>query len=199
MQSIFITIAMMYITLLPPILSGMANMAFCKSKLLKALGQPIDGGKCFFDGKRIFGDNKTYKGVVGYLIFNMLFCVLWGFVCRLLGIEQLNFFYVNNENTTAFNLLVGMLLGAAYALFELPNSFLKRRLDIVPGKTLNGPLKFFFIFLDQADSIFGLALVVLYFYDLGILLYFSYILLGAFTHIIVNLLLFKLKLRKNMF
>lgn len=193
------TVLKMYITLIPPILSGMANMAFCKSTLLNSCRKPIDGGKNFVDGKRIFGENKTWKGVIGYLFFNMFFYIIWGIICKLLTIEHLNFFYYNNENTQQFNLLVGILLGMAYALFELPNSFLKRRLDIVPGKTMKGPQKFFFIFVDQADSIFGLALVVWMFYDLGLLMYIAYVLIGAFTHIVVNLFLYKMKLRKNMF
>ena len=192
-------VLMMYITLIPPILSGMANMAFCKSSLLKSCMKPIDGGKCFIDRKRIFGENKTYKGVIGYILFNTVFYIVWGILCRVLKMENLNFFYANNANTLQFNILIGILLGLAYALFELPNSFLKRRLDIVPGKTMKGPQKIFFIFLDQADSIFGLALVVWIFYDLGLSLYLLYVLIGAFTHIVVNLFLYKMKLRKNMF
>mgnify|MGYP001393277506 CR=1 FL=1 len=95
--------------------------------------------------------------------------------------------------------MTGVLLGFGYALFELPNSFLKRRLDITPGKTISGGWKAFFIFLDQADSIFGCALVVWLFYDLGIGLYLLYVLIGALTHIIVNMLLYVCKLRKNPF
>ena len=90
-------------------------------------------------------------------------------------------------------------MGLGYSLFELPNSFLKRRLDITPGKTLKGFWKVFFIFLDQADSVFGVALVVWIFYPLGILLYIAYVLVGALTHIILNMLLYFMKLRKNMF
>ncbi len=193
------TIIKMYITLIPPILSGMANMAFCKSDLLKSFKKPIDGGRKFVDGKRIFGENKTWKGVIGYLLFNMIFYVIWGMICNILKIEHLNFFYYQHKNTQQFNILIGLLLGIAYSLFELPNSFMKRRMDIVPGKTMNGPQKVFFIFLDQADSIFGLALVVWMFYDLGIAMYIAYVLIGAFTHIIVNIFLYKIKLRKNMF
>lgn len=189
----------MYITLIPPILSGMANMAFCKFGILGSFKKPIDGGHCFTDGKRIFGDNKTWKGVIGYLIFNTLFYVLWGMVLGLCGIEDLNFFYYQHSNSLQLNILIGLLLGIAYALFELPNSFVKRRMDIIPGKTMKGSMKLLFIFIDQADSIFGLALVVWMFYDMGLFMYIAYVLIGAFTHIVVNLFLYKMKLRKNMF
>ena len=165
------TILMMYITLMPPILSGIANMAWCKSNLLKVAMIPIDGGKNLSDGRRIFGDNKTWKGFLGYLILNMIFSLLWGSVCYVGGFEHLNFFYVNHDNTACFNLLIGMLLGMGYALFELPNSFIKRRLDIKPGKSPSGFWKVFFVFLDQADSVFGCALVVWIFYNFGIRIY----------------------------
>lgn len=193
------TILMMYVTLIPPIIAGILNMIWCKLPILKSLSVPLDNNKKLKDGKRLFGDNKTWKGITGYLIFNITVSIIWGIICKNTNIESLNYFYVNNENTIIYNILIGLLLGLGYALFELPNSFLKRRLDITPGKTPNGLKKYFFIFFDQADSVFGCALVVCFFYDLGIKLYIGYVLLGAFTHIIINMLLYVLKLRKNMF
>ena len=193
------TILMMYVTLTPVILSGIANMAWCKSSLLESTRKPIDNGKSLSDGKRIFGENKTWKGMIGYLFFNALFTVFWGILCKAASWENLDFFYIQHENSISFNLIIGLLLGFAYSLFELPNSFLKRRLGITPGKTRKGFWKVFFVFLDQADSIFGCALVVWLFYDLGLPLYLLYVLLGAGTHIIVNILLFFAGLRNNMF
>lgn len=193
------TILIMYVTLTPVILSGIANMAWCKSGVLESTRKPIDNGQCLPDGKRIFGENKTWKGMIGYVLFNTLFTVLWGFLCKAASWESLDFFYIRHDNTIAFNLIVGVLLGLAYSLFELPNSFLKRRLGITPGKTLKGFFKVFFVFLDQADSIFGCAMVVWLFYDLGLPLYLLYVLIGAGTHIIVNVFLYLAGLRKNMF
>ena len=193
------TIVKMYITLLPAIIAGILVMIWCKTGIMKPAMKPMDMGKNFRDGKRIFGDNKTWKGFIGYLIFDTISTVIWGIVCHSSGIDHLNYFYINHENTFLFNLMVGFLLGLGYALFELPNSFLKRRLDITPGKTISGAWRIFFIFLDQADSIFGCALVVWLFYDLGIGLYLLYVLVGALTHIIMNVLLYLCRLRKNPF
>ena len=151
------------------------------------------------DGRRIFGDNKTWKGIAGYVLLNTVFTVLWGFVCLNPKVAELDFFYLNHGSTIPYNILVGVLLGLGYSLFELPNSFLKRRLDIEPGKTIKGFWKVFFIFLDQADSIFGVALVVWIFHDIGILLYLGFVAVGAATHIILNMLLYAAHLRKNMF
>lgn len=193
------TIAMMYVSLLSAILAGVMNSIFCHTSLLKVLKIPMDGGKSLGDGNRIFGDNKTWKGFIGYIVLNAVFAVITGYIFKLTGIESYSFFYVNNANTPLFNLGAGALVGFFYALFELPNSFLKRRLGIVPGKTLNGFKKWFFIFLDQADSIFGICLVIWFFYPLGIGLYLLYVLVGAGTHIILNMLLYFAGVRKNMF
>lgn len=193
------TIAMMYVSLLSAILAGVMNSIFCHTSLLKVLKIPMDGGKSLGDGNRIFGDNKTWKGFIGYIVLNAVFAVITGYIFKLTGIESYSFFYVNNANTPLFNLGAGALVGFFYALFELPNSFLKRRLGIVPGKTINGFKKWFFVFLDQADSIFGICLVIWFFYPLGIGLYLLYVLVGAGTHIILNMLLYFAGVRKNMF
>ena len=192
-------IARMYITLLIPVVAGIINSIFCKTKLLNKLKVPMDFNKKFIDGKRIFGDNKTWKGFIGYIILNTLFAVLFGYIWKITKLEHLNYFYINHINTITYNLLIGFLLGLFYALFELPNSFLKRRLDIKPGKTLKGSKKILFIILDQADSIFGIALVVWMFYPIGVKIYLLFILLGTITHLLINMILYFLHIRKNMF
>lgn len=192
-------ILMMYVTLIPTIIAGIMNMIWCKSSILKKIQTPIDGGKYFMDEKRIFGDNKTWKGILGYLIFNIIASIFWGIICNFANLNNYNFFYVQYENTFTYNLLIGLLLGTAYSIFELPNSFLKRRLGIEPGKTTTGFKKIFFIILDQADSIFGIALVVWLFYPIGIKIYLLFIVLGTITHLLINMMLYFLHLRKNMF
>jgi hypothetical protein len=94
---------------------------------------------------------------------------------------------------------MGALFGLAYALFELPNSFIKRRLDIQPGKSKKSVGGIINIFIDQVDSIVGCVLVLSLVSKVSLLLFVGFILLGAVTHIVVNLLLYSLKLRKNMF
>ena len=193
------TIARIYVTLMSAIFAGIVNSIFCKSKSFKLLKVPMDFNKNFIDGKRVFGDNKTWKGFIGYIIFNIIFAIIFGFIWKVFKLENYNYFYLNNSNTIMFNLLIGFLLGLFYALFELPNSFIKRRLDISPGKTKNGFFKYLFVFIDQADSIFGLSLVVWMFYPIGIGIYILSIILGAVTHILINMFLYLLHLRKNMF
>jgi hypothetical protein len=55
-----------------------------------------------------------------------------------------------------FNLLeFGLLAGFIFNLSELPNSFIKRRLDIPPGDESNK----IFYFVDHMDSTYGLLLL----------------------------------------
>ncbi|MBE5927226.1 MAG: CDP-archaeol synthase [Lachnospiraceae bacterium] len=192
-------LAAMYVTLLGTIIAGILNSIWCKSKFMTYMQIPIDAGKCLKDGNRIFGDNKTWKGFLGYIIFNMICMVLLGFLCAGTDIEEYNMFYDGISNMPLNNCLIGLLLGLAYALFELPNSFIKRRLGIIPGKSLNGAKKWIFVFLDQADSIFGCVIIVCIYHPMSLWFYLVYVLVGAVTHIVINMLLYVLRLRKNMF
>lgn len=192
----------MYITLMPVVIAGILNSIFCKSKLFLKLKKPIDMGKNFIDKKRILGDHKTWKGFLGYIFFNILTTILWGLLCNICELNEFDFLYINYENTILYNMFVGFLLGLAYALFEFPNSFLKRRIGIQPGKELKSNKKFikaFFVILDQADSVFGTVLVVCLFYNLGVKNYFLYIVVGVITHLVINMLLYLFKQRNNMF
>ena len=195
----FKTIASMYVTLAPMIAAGIINMIVCKLRIFRALQVPMDGGRCLRDGNRIFGDHKTWKGFISYILLGAICSASWGRIIRNTDLNALDYFYAAHENTLLFNIINGLLLGFAYALFELPNSFLKRRLGIAPGKSVEGVWKGFSVFLDQADSMFGCALVVWLFYDLGIARYIAFVLLGALTHILLNMLLYFAHLRKNMF
>ncbi|WP_036608459.1 CDP-archaeol synthase [Oribacterium sp. P6A1] len=184
----------MYITMMPVILAGILNMVFVKTPFYKKLKYPIDGGRCLSDGRRIFGDNKTYIGFFSMIVISIITTICWGAFCRLTGLESQNELYLIFPNKIWFNASVGAYFGLSYMLFELPNSFVKRRIDIEPGKTEN---KLFFV-IDQIDSLFGVMLILFVTAGIPVWKYFCYILVGGFTHIAVNLTLYKLKIRRNL-
>lgn len=190
-------IGKMYITLMPVILAGTLNMIFVKTKVYERIRTPMDGGLCLKDKKRLFGDNKTWAGFGGMILFGMVAQVIWGGVCRLLP-EGVNYIYQYHDNSVLFNLLVGGALGLAYVVFELPNSFVKRRIDIPDGKTVNGLKGVLFLVIDQVDSIFGVTLVTACLYPMPLWQYGLYILIGGGTHIAVNLILYATKIRRNL-
>ncbi|MGN0395164.1 MAG: CDP-archaeol synthase [Coprococcus sp.] len=181
----------MYVTMSSVIFGGIANMLFCKTAFYKRHNAPIDFGKTY-KNKRIFGENKTWIGFGGMILFCIIGQLLSGFLCQEFSLE--NQLYDHHTNTVGWNLALGAVFGFIYMLFELPNSFIKRRLEIKPGETTN---LFFFVF-DQIDSLIGVMLVLFFTSDITFVGYLCYVGLGGLTHILVNLLLYKLRVRKHL-
>lgn len=175
---------------------GVANMLFTKTRLYKKHKTPIDAGKNWKDGQRIFGDNKTWIGFVSMVVFCMIFQILCGWVCNYCAWNGINDLYRNHSNTVLFNALFGACVGFIYMLCELPNSFLKRRIRIEPGRTGSGLVGIVFFLIDQIDSLVGVMLSLLLVANISIQKYFAYVLVGALTHIGINLL-FTVKVRKH--
>ena len=188
----------LYLTLMPVILAGIANMIFCKSSLLDSVNQPIDAGRLLGDGRRLFGANKTWKGFWGMVVWGLLAQLVWSyFLARQPDLEKLHLIYAHYPNKLATNFPLGILLGLAYVAFELPNSYLKRRLDISPGKTAKDAWKYPFILLDQIDSLIGILLVLHLYIPLDWAQVIGLLLVGTLTHLGVNRLLYLAKLRQN--
>lgn len=198
MSLALLTIRNMYLSMLPVLFGGVLNMVFTKTPLYKAHCVPMDGGRLWRDGKRVFGDNKTWIGFWSMVVFCMISQVFWGWVCNRNGWNDLHDLYRVRPNTLGMNVLTGTLYGLAYALFELPNSFCKRRLDIRPGKTERSAVGTLFFVIDQIDSLLGVMLVLMLFSGISFRRYLGYIALGAGTHIFVNFILYKLHIRKNL-
>lgn len=185
-----------YVTLFPIIITGALNMLFCKSKLLDILKKPIDNNKNFSDGKRIFGDNKTYKGFIGMIFIGGITQVIWYVLIKDTNLFQ---YYLLKEYNIYINLIFGLIEGFIYMISELPNSFIKRRLDIIPGKLGNGTKGFIFFVFDQIDSLLGVISLLVILMPMSIEQYIFYVCCGGITHVIVNNILFLLGLRKNRF
>jgi CDP-2,3-bis-(O-geranylgeranyl)-sn-glycerol synthase len=133
-------------------------------------GRPMDFGKTFFDGKPIFGKNKTFRG----FFFGLAVGVT-------VGLVECVFF----DYPFLFSVLspLGALLG------DLTGAFLKRRLGIAPGGLL--PI------VDQVDFVvgailFSLPLAIIY-WELGV----AVIIITPPIHLLTNFLAYKLKLKNN--
>ena len=188
----------LYITLMPVILAGIFNMIFVKSRVLEKTYIPMDQNRTWRDGKPLFGPNKTWKGFFGMVVLTALSQVAWGaLLAQLPAWQTLHLVYTYQPNTPLFNLLLGALLGLSYVLFELPNSFIKRRLDIPAGKPANNHWRTAFILIDQIDSLFGCALVLALFSPVSLSQFLLLLAIGTLTHLGVNRLLYLAKLRKN--
>lgn len=188
----------MYVTAFPVILSGILNMVFTKTGFYQRHRTPIDRGRCLRDGRRILGDNKTWAGFFAMIAFCTAIQPVFGLFLRRTGLEAHNELYRIHTNRFAYNLLIGFLFGLAYMLLELPNSFVKRRLGIEPGKTRRSGIGAVFFVIDQIDSLIGVMAVIYAFSGISFGKYLGYIALGGVTHIGINLVLYKIRIRRNL-
>jgi len=191
-------LADMYVTLVPGIVAGVLNMVWCSVPVARGLARPIDGGRTWRDGRRLFGDNKTWKGVVGMVGLGVLATAGWMALCAAVpGLAAHMLFFRTHAFSWWYAGVIGAALGLAYALFELPNSFLKRRLGVTPGRPAPGAWRVPLTVLDQIDSIVGLVLVVALVVPLTIAFFGLYIVVGGVTHAVINLALYAVHLRRN--
>lgn len=161
----------------PVIIAGIMQIFVIRFKWLQALAVPVDGGKTY-RGKRLFGDNKTVRGFLVYIV------VTAG------GYALLGFFYEQDifrnaapiALTVPKALLMGSLLGLAYAVSELPNSFVKRQMDIGPGKAEGWVLGL----VDQVDSIIGCLIVLYFFWQPPFLVIIAILACATVFHLAVN-------------
>lgn len=187
-----------YASVFPIIIAATVSTIVVKLKVFNTWRLPMDNQKTAWDGHRVFGDNKTWIGVVGLILFGAISMMLWGLVCKSNpNIAANNWFYRAHDNTTGFNSLVGALMGLMYAVAELPNSFMKRRQGIAAGETVSGLKGTLNIILDHTDSIFGCAMLMLFLVPLTGGEFFSLIVVGAMTHVFVNAVLVLAKVKKN--
>lgn len=173
-------------------------MVFTKTNIYKKLRKPIDNNKILKDGQRVFGDNKTWIGFVSMVIFYCVFQIICGIVCNYFCLNTYNELYNIQNNTVLLNCIFGILCGLIYMILELPNSFIKRRLHIASGQTESGFKGILFFVIDQIDSLIGVMLLLTLFSNIGLSGYIRYLSVGALTHIIINLILYLLKVRKNL-
>jgi CDP-archaeol synthase len=140
-----------------PLVGGAAFHGLCmKYDLLKFLAYPVDRGKTF-RGKLLFGPNKTIRGIVCVgvgtaILFGLQADLLHSIpVCR-----SIELFDYSNEN----GWLLGFAIGTSAMLSELPNSFVKRQLNVVPGESARGPARTPFYLFDQLDLLLGVWIVL---------------------------------------
>jgi CDP-diglyceride synthetase len=121
--------------------------------LLPGLGRPLDFGATL-GGRRVFGDNKTWRGAIVMLVGVVA-------AAALLSLWPWYWHHLPDGIRDAGPWIYGVLLGLGVVLGELPNSFLKRRLGIAPGaqrRSLGGTLLSLY---DQGDFVLAIWVLLL--------------------------------------
>lgn len=140
-------------TTAPITLGGILHMFVVRANWCGALARPLDGGMVW-RGKRLLGDHKTWRGIVVIVAATVAFTGLQ----RILETSAPRLVALNLCDLGAVGWWrAGLVWGLAYAAAELPNSFLKRRLDVAPGAGSRGAAGTALALLDQADSAIGVA------------------------------------------
>lgn len=160
------------IFLLPPFFANAVPVIF-------GGGPPIDLGKNFVDGKRIFGDGKTYKGFFSGVLFGILIGVILSYLLNDIFILLIS---------------IGASIGTMFG--DLFGSFVKRRMGLDRGKPS--------LVLDQLTFII-FAIIFSYNYivispDFNVILsipsVLTILLITFFTHKVSNIMANKMGLKK---
>ncbi len=149
--------------------------AYCANgaPVLAGGGPTMDFGKNFYDGKRIFGNNKTFRG----------FFFGWGIG---FGVGLIEGFVFGFDK---FPILFSVLVPLGALLGDLTGAFIKRRLGIAPGGLL--PI------VDQVDFVVG---AVVFSFPLAMISWqvaITVLLITPPIHLFTNFLAYKLKLKNN--
>lgn len=134
-------------------------------------GRPIDFGRKFIDGERIFGDHKTFRGFAAGLIVGAIV----GAFCS----------YVFSKNLFS----VAMLASLGALLGDLAGAFIKRRLKIKPGDS--------FPVLDQLDFVVGALVLISLFSAVSLPVVLILLLLTPPIHLTMNLCAYSLGLKEH--
>ncbi len=185
--------------LFPMILSNVIHMVLVKLNVLSFMNLPI--------WERAFGKNKTWRGVFIIVFLNGLFSVLISIIVPENDLSQLDFTRLqqvsfNQDPTSSKQILCGILglfLGVMYLLFELPNSWVKRRLGIGAGELAKSTLqRWLFMFIDKSDSAVGVVLFYGWILQLEVNLQLELFAISVIIHISLAWLLYKLRIKSSL-
>ncbi|MBT7552887.1 CDP-archaeol synthase [bacterium] len=158
--------------ILPLLLVGLIHhLIIIKYNLFSFLAIPIDRN-IKLNNDYLFGPAKTWRGIVTVVILSGIFYYLGS--------------YFWDMNLRFPVLLSGCLLGLGYAVGELPNSFIKRRLGIQSSQSNYQGRNIIFYLFDQIDSILGALLFICLVYNASILLLVYILIIGSLLHYLVD-------------
>jgi hypothetical protein len=168
--------AHIFLLFLPLILANVYHMVVVKQNVLPKLAHPISSS--------LFGTSKTWRG---FVILPLVTAILTA---------AFNSLFLDGKASLLHSVFLGFGLGFSYMLWELPNSYIKRRIGIAQGqKSTTMPL--LQVFTDKADSLIG---VFLFYYWMMSISFREVAILFAISiliHMALSYLLFVLRIKKS--
>jgi CDP-2,3-bis-(O-geranylgeranyl)-sn-glycerol synthase len=178
--AVFLTIAF--------VMAGLVQSCWLRSRWSsRYFGAPLDARRTL-GGRRILGDNKTYRGFVGMIPATGLSFLTLRMLVELLPETQRSGLW---QLTWSGYLFLGCWVGFGFMLGELPNSFVKRRIGIAPGAApMDGWSKVTCFLIDRLDSILGGLLALAIVVSVPAFTWIVILIVGPVFHWSFNLLLF---------
>jgi CDP-archaeol synthase len=169
-------------------LAGCFQTFWLASPLSRRFARPLDGGRTF-RGRPLFGTNKNIRGFMVMVPAAGVAFALVAAAFMALGPQSAGLW----PGSASRYMLLGIWAGFGFMLGELPNSFLKRQLDIAPGRraagAFAGPA---FLVLDHLDSIVGMLVALALAIPLPWQTCVYVLLFGPLLHASFSLVLFRL-------
>jgi len=116
------------VVILPVVAAGIVHSAAIRFDWLPQLTKRLDFGMCL-GGRPLLGANKTFRGPIIMLVVSAAGAWALSFGLSAAWLPQ-GFEFMSQPEHAVW---LGAVMGLGYALGELPNSFVKRRLGIAPG------------------------------------------------------------------
>ena len=183
--------------LIPLIVSNVLHMVLVKKNGLTSLCIPLNS--------TLFGPNKTLRGFLFVPFVNgILYLVVnWPSGWLLSGLspeyylqQEINIGDINFLNLLLMQASIGAVYGLFYMLFELPNSWIKRRMGIASGES-STRFRWFFTLLDKTDSAIGVSLFFGFLNDFNIEMMLQFFLCASSLHFGISGLLVLSKIKKS--
>jgi hypothetical protein len=191
MRDFLLTMAQALWLFLPLLCAAAIGGIVIRYDLLRRARRPIDGGATW-RGRRLFGDNKTWRGVL-VAVGGSAACAWVQAHVDGAALDRVQVV----DWTRVPPALFGALMGLGAMLGELPNSFVKRRLDIAPGRTTTGAWSILFYVWDQVDLLFGAWPLIVWWVEPSALLVGASFVLGLLGHPTVSLFGWLLGMRRT--
>jgi CDP-2,3-bis-(O-geranylgeranyl)-sn-glycerol synthase len=177
------------------VLAGLLHSLWLHSRVSQALAIPLDGGR-MFRGRPILGENKTLRGFVVMIPAAALaFAAVAGAVSLPQGVLPATLWQLSPAGYAA----LGTWAGFGFMAGELPNSFVKRRLGILPGQTpASGLARAICFTIDRTDSIVGMLAAVTVAVHTPWMTWLWVLVLGPSIHLLFSWWLFRLGVKRRL-
>lgn len=154
------------------------------AKVLPKLDYPMDMGFMIF-GKRLFGDHKTWRGLIAGVILGGIVFVLQ----QQSMLEPSSFKEYILFDYSSYPWYLGFLMGVGALMGDAIKSTFKRQMSIKSGES--------WFPWDQIDWVIGTGIIILPFIKLTIFEFLFMVLIGLLGHLAFKLIGFALQINKE--